>query len=105
MEVESPEKIHISMTAYLFVTVIAIVAVIACMVLIHLGAKQGRRADQAEATAKTYKMECDAYNEYYNATEAFLEDLSESYEHYNVVLKNHKDYVDSRYKVEKICFQ
>lgn len=105
MEVESPEKIHISMTAYLFVTIVAIVAVIACTVFIHLGAKQGRRADQAEALAKTYKMECDAYSEYYNATEAFLEDLSESYEDYNAVMYNHKDYIDSRYKVETICFQ
>lgn len=105
MEVESPEKIHISMTAHLFVIIVAILAIIACTVLIHLGAKQGRRADQAEALAKTYKMELDAFNDYYDSTEAFLDDLSESLEDYDKVFDRHKDYVEAHTKVAEICFQ
>ena len=105
MEVESPEKIHISMTAYLFVTIVAIAAVIACTVFIHLGAKQGRRADQAEALAKTYKKELDAFEDYYNSTEAFLDDLSENFEDYYKVFNRHKDYVEAHTKVVEICFQ
>lgn len=87
------------------VVVIAVAFAIAALVFLHKGAEQGRRADQAEAKAKTYKMERDAYEDYYNVTESFIDALGEEYEGYTEVLSKHKDYVDAKIKVDTICFQ
>lgn len=87
------------------VVVIAVVFAIAALIFLHKGAKQGRRADQAEAKAKTYKMERDAFEDYYNVTESFIDALGEEYEGYTEVLSNHKDYVDAKIKVDTICFR
>lgn len=87
------------------VVVIAVAFAIAALIFLHKGAEQGRRADQAEAKAKTYKMERDAYEDYYNVTESFIDALGEEYEGYTEVLSKHKDYVDAKIKVDTICFQ
>lgn len=87
------------------VVVIAVTFAIAALIFLHKGAEQGRRADQAEAKAKTYKMERDAFEDYYNVTESFIDALSEEYEGYTKVLSKHKDYVDAKIKVDTICFQ
>ena len=87
------------------VVVIAVAFAIAALIFLHKGAEQGRRADQAEAKAKTYKMERDAYEDYYNVTESFIDALGEEYEGYTEVLAKHKDYVDAKIKVDTICFQ
>ena len=87
------------------VVVIAVAFAIAALIFLHKGAEQGRRADQAEAKAKTYKMERDAYEDYYNVTESFIDALGEEYEGYTEVLSKHKDYVNAKIKVDTICFQ
>lgn len=90
---------------FVFVVVIAVVLAIVDFFLLHKGAEQGRRADQAEALAKTYKAELDAFEEYYDSTESFLDDLSENFEDYDKVFENHKDYVTAHTKVAEICFR
>lgn len=87
------------------VVVIAVTFAIAALIFLHKGAENGRRANQAEAKAKTYKMERDAFEDYYNVTESFIDALGEEYEGYTEVLSNHKDYVDAKIKVDTICFQ
>lgn len=90
---------------FVVVVVIAVTFAIAALIFLHKGAEQGRRADQAEALAKTYKMERDALEDYYNVTESFIDDLGEEYEGYIEVFSRHKDYVDAKIKVDTICFQ
>ena len=87
------------------VVVIAVIFAIAALIFIHKGAEQGRKADQAEALAKTYKAELEAFEEYYDSTESFLDDLSESFEDYDKVFDNHRDYVTAHTKVAEICFR
>ena len=90
---------------FVFVVILAVVFAIAALIFIHKGAEQGRRADQAEALAKTYKSELEAFEEYYDSTESFLDDLSENFEDYDKVFDNHKDYVTAHTKVAEICFR
>ena len=90
---------------FVFVVVLAVVFAIAAVIFLHKGAEQSRRADQAEALAKTYKAELEAFEEYYDSTESFLDDLSESFEDYDKVFDNHRDYVTAHTKVAEICFR
>ena len=90
---------------FVVVVVIAVTFAIAALIFLRKGAEQGRRADQAEALAKTYKMERDALEDYYNVTESFIDDLGEEYGDYIEVFSRHKDYVDAKIKVDTICFQ
>ena len=90
---------------FVFVVILAVVFAIAALIFIHKGAEQGRRADQAEALAKTYKSELEAFEEYYDSTESFLDDLSENFEDYDKVFDNHRDYVTAHTKVAEICFR
>lgn len=90
---------------FVFVVVLAVVFAVAALIFLHKGAEQGRRADQAEALAKTYKSELEAFEEYYDSTESFLDDLSENFKDYDKVFDNHKDYVTAHTKVAEICFR
>lgn len=90
---------------FVVVVVLAVVFAIAALIFLYKGAEQGRRADQAEALAKTYKAELEAFEEYYDSTESFLDDLSESFEDYDKVFDNHRDYVTAHTKVAEICFR
>lgn len=90
---------------FVVVVVLAVVFAIAALIFLQKGAEQGRRADQAEALAKTYKAELEAFEEYYDSTESFLDDLSESFEDYDKVFDNHRDYVTAHTKVAEICFR
>lgn len=90
---------------FVFVVVLAVVFAVAALIFLHKGAEQGRRADQAEALAKTYKAELEAFEEYYDSTESFLDDLSEKFEDYDKVFDDHRDYVTAHTKVAEICFR